>query len=245
MDELSQLARTLEARVGERTAELEALTQAFSHDLKSPLGAIVNFTAILELDHRERWDSDTFEILARIRRSATRATALLDGLARLSRVSRAALDAELLDMHELARRAFARARAPEGNREVEFVLEALPDARGDRALVTEALCLLFENALKYTHGREKRRVLVRGSEAAGECVYEVSDNGQGFDMQYADKLFGLFERLHASPEISGNGVGLALVRKIVQRHGGRVWAESAIDAGSRFSFTLPAGGAAP
>jgi light-regulated signal transduction histidine kinase (bacteriophytochrome) len=245
VDELDRLASMLEARMAERTDELEGLTRSFSHDLKSPLGAILNFTAILEVDHRDQWDGDTFEILARIRRSATRASELLDDLARFSRVGRAALDVQLLDMGELARDAFSLARAPEQDRNVEFRLEALPAARGDRALLTEALGYLFENALKFSRDREKRWVRVRGNVANGECVYEVSDNGQGFDMQYAGKLFGLFERLHSSPGIAGNGIGLALVKKIVQRHGGRVWADSTVDAGSRFSFTLPRSGAAP
>src|SRR5207249_648603 len=118
--------------------------------------------------------------------------------------------------------------------------EPLPTAQGDPLLVADVLANLFDNALKFSRGREKRRVMMRGSRAGAEAVYEISDNGQGFDMQYAGKLFGVFERLHTAPEIPGTGVGLALVKKIVQRHGGRVSGEGELDRGARFTFTLPA-----
>ena len=237
--ELRRLNEMLEARVAERTAELETLTHSFSHDLKSPLGALLNFSAILEEDHRDRLDADGRDILMRIRRSATRATQLLDGLLRLDRARLAALDFREIDMKELAARAFEQVQSATGDRDVELVLEPLPNARGDHFLVADVLVNLFDNALKFSRGREKRCVTVRGRRAGAECVYEIADNGQGFDMQYATKLFGVFERLHATPEIPGVGVGLALVKKIIQRHGGRVWGEGEIDGGARFSFTLP------
>jgi two-component system sensor kinase len=239
-EELRRLNEMLEARVDERTQEIESLTHSFSHDLKSPLGAILNFSAILDADHREQLDEEGLDILARIRRSALRATALLDGLLRLDRARRAPLERTAIDMNELVRKCFAEAQSSDGDRDAEFVLEALPPAHGDRALVAQVLGNLFDNALKFTRGREKRRIVMRGHRSGNECVYDVSDSGCGFDMQYADKLFGVFERLHASQEIPGTGVGLALVKKIVGRHGGRVWAEGVVDGGARFTFTLPA-----
>ena len=243
-EELRRLKELLEARVAERTEELETWAHSFSHDLKSPLGAILNFSAILVEDHTDELDEDGLDVVARIRRSATRATQLLDGLLRLDRARRAALDCKPIDMNALARQAFLQAQTSAGDRDAELVLEPLPEAPGDHFLIADVLVNLFDNALKFTRGREKRRVLMRGTRTDAECVYEISDNGQGFDMQYADKLFGVFERLHVSAEIPGIGVGLALIKKIIQRHGGRVWGEGEVDRGARFTFTLPVKGTA-
>ena len=239
-EELRRLNEILEARVAERTSELETLTHSFSHDLKSPLGAILNFSAILIEDHRKELSAEGIDVVARIRRSAMRATALLDGLLRLDRARLAAIEEQEIDMGALARQAFAQVRSASGDRDVELVLEPLPNALGDRSLVADVLTNLFDNAVKFSRGLEKRRVTMRGFVDDGSCRYEIADNGHGFDMQYVDKLFGVFERLHDSPEIPGTGVGLALVKKIVHRHGGRVWAEGEIDRGARVSFTLPA-----
>jgi len=239
-DELRRLNEILEARVSERTRELETMTHSFSHDLKSPLGAILNFSAILVEDHREELSKEGMEVVARIRRSAIRATALLDGLLRLDRARLAVIDEQEIDIGSVARQAFAQVESASDDHGMELILEPMPDARGDRFLVTDVLMNLFDNALKFSRGREKRRVTMRGFREGGECRYEIADNGQGFEMAYVDKLFGVFERLHTSPEIPGTGVGLALVKKIIQRHGGRVWAESEVDRGTRVSFTLPA-----
>ena len=239
-EKLRNLNEILERRVLERTKELEAFTHSISHDLKSPLGAILNFAAILELDYCDRLDQDAREMLGRIRASAVRGSELLEGLLRLSRTGHADLETGRIDMVELARESFAQARQFAIDPDVEFVVGPLPNARGDRALIQEVLVNLFDNALKYSRGREKRRVSVRGRVEGDQCVYEVEDNGQGFDMRYAAKLFGLFERLHSSRTIEGTGVGLAMVERIVTRHQGRVWAEGRPGEGARFVFTLPA-----
>jgi len=244
---LEERGMELEIRVAERTEELEdavkeleAFNYSVSHDLRSPLGAILNFTAILEEDYRGRAIDDQGErLLGRIRASATRATQLLEDLLRLSRAGRGALSFETVDMAALAREIFAQVRAAQDDADVDLVIGPLPEAVGDRSLLGDVLANLFGNALKYSRGCEKRRIALTGRMEDGACVYEVADNGQGFDMRFVDKLFGVFERLHAQDEIGGTGVGLAIVARIVKRHGGRAWAEGAPGEGARFSFALP------
>lgn len=241
--ELRRLNEALEARVSERTRELESFTHSISHDLKSPLAAILNFTEILDLDFRDRpLDEEGRTILQRIRRSATRGNELLEGLLRLSRAGHGDLKSQSLEMERLARDCFETALQASGDEGVDFRVEPLPDAVGDRSLIREVWVNLFDNALKYSRGQEKRQILVRGRRENGACVYEVEDDGQGFDMRYAGKLFGLFQRLHGSGEIEGTGVGLALVARIVTRHGGRVEAEGRPGEGATFRFTLPSRG---
>lgn len=245
--DLERLNVELERRVDERTeqlqevvAELEAFNYSVSHDLRSPLGAILNLSAILEEDYREQPLGDEgLDFVARIRRSASRATALLEDLLDLSRAGQVALHEERIDMTALAREIFAQARVDQADADVELVLDHLPEAWGDRALLGAVFSNLFANALKYSRGREKRRVIVRGWSEGGDCLYQVTDNGWGFDMRFAHKLFGLFERLHRSDEVKGTGVGLALVQRIVKRHRGRVWAEGEPGVGARFGFALP------
>jgi signal transduction histidine kinase len=246
---LERRGAELESRVAERTAsledavnELEAFNYSVSHDLRSPLGAILNLTAILEEDYRGReLDDEAVQLLSRIRRSASRGTELLRDLLELSRAGRAALAFESIDMTALARETFAQARAAEGAREgdVEFVVGSLPPVVGDRTLLAEVFDNLFSNALKYSRGGEKRRVEVSGWLEEEECIYQVSDNGQGFDMRFVDKVFRLFERLHSTEVIEGTGVGLTMVARIVRRHGGRVSAEGWPGEGARFTFALP------
>jgi signal transduction histidine kinase len=239
--ELRKLNQALEARVSERTKELEAFTQSISHDLKSPLGAILNFAAVLELDYQGRpLDEEGREILSRIRSSAARGTELLEGLLRLSRAGHADLHLARIDMTQLAGECFTHARQADVGPDVEFLLDPLPDAVGDRTLVWEVLINLFDNALKYSRDREKRRIHVRGRIEGGESVYEVEDNGRGFDIRFRDKLFGLFQRLPSSRATDGTGVGLALVARIVDRHKGRVSADGRVGEGATFTFTLPA-----
>lgn len=237
----------LEAKVAARTAELEdavselkTFNHSVSHDLRSPLGAILNFAAILEEDYQERpLDEDGLAILARIRRSATRATNLLEDLLQLSRAGRAPLTFESIDMGALAGESFAQLLAAQNEKDIEFVVDQLPEVFADRALIGDVFANLFSNALKYSRGREKRQIKVGGRIEGEYCIYEVIDNGQGFDMRFVEKLFGLFERLHTDQEIEGTGVGLAMVARIVKRHGGGVWADGREGEGATFTFSLP------
>lgn len=244
---LEQRGLELESRVAERTealqdavTELEAFNYGVSHDLRTPLGAILNFASILEEDYRERpLDGAGLAILDRIRHSASRATLLLQDLLQLSRAGRAALSFERVDMTGLARETFAQVRAAEDDSDVELLVDPLPEAVADRTLLGDAFANLFSNAIKYSRGCEKRRIRVSGRVEDGRCIYQVADNGQGFDMRFSGKLFGLFERLHPDDEAGGTGIGLAMVARIVKRHGGSVWAEGRPGEGACFSFALP------
>jgi two-component system sensor kinase len=227
-------------------SDLEAFNFSVSHDLRSPIGAVLNFVAILEEEHRDQLDPAGREIVARIRASAERAIDLLEGLLKLARAGRGELEIEDLDVTALAREAFAQVGGATGeDGDVEFLLAPLPRARGDRALIGSVFENLLGNAIKYTRGREKRRIEVTGTRREGEQVYSVSDNGVGFDGRFANKLFGAFERLHSPDQFEGAGIGLAIVARIALRHGGRVWAEGSPEHGASFFFSLPAEGRRP
>lgn len=251
--DLMALNEELEARVAARTAELEeavselqAFNHSVSHDLRSPLSAILNLTTILEEDYADRsLDEHGRDLLARIHRSAARGVNLLEGLLQLSRAGRTKLATEMLDMEALVREAFAQARAARPGIDAELRLEPLSPCSGDRALVSDVLTNLLANALKYARPEEKPWIRVRGWRDGDKAVYEVADNGRGFDQRFAGKLFGLFERLHGTEEIDGTGVGLAIVARILRRHGGTIEAEGTIDQGARFVFTLPGPEQAP
>lgn len=239
-DELEQAVAERTARLEDVIADLENFNRSVSHDLRSPIGAILNYCAILEEDYRGKvLDDEGMEMLERIRGSAERAIRLLSDLLSLSRAGHAAIESERVDMTQLAREAFQQAKAAEGEDEVGFVLGSLPEADGDPTLLGNVFTNLMTNALKYSRGVEGRAIRVEGRIENDEKIYEVHDNGQGFDPGYADKMFGLFERLHADDEIEGTGIGLAVVKQIVRRHGGRVWADGRPGEGARVGFSLP------
>ncbi len=249
---LTATNRALEARVAERTrdlqtviADLETFNYSVSHDLRSPLSAILNFVAVLREDYRERpLDSGGVAMLDRVGQSARRAADLLEDLLQLSRAGRAPLSPEQIDMAAVARECFAQVRESEGGADVDFGVDTLPVVVGDRDLLRNVFANLFSNAIKYSRHRDRPQIRVTGRVEDDECVYEVADNGTGFDMQFVDKVFGLFERLHSQEQVPGTGIGLAIVVRIVKRHGGRTWAESSPGAGARFYFSIPHGEAA-
>lgn len=233
--ELAALRRELE----DVRAELDEIHSSVSHDLRSPIGAALNFLTVLEEDHGAQLEADGRTILARVRRSADSALTLLDGLARLARVGRKALEPRLVNVDALVRAAFAGVRP--ADRAVELtVVEPLPAVVGDPELLRIAFTELLANALQFTAGREKASITV-GARREGDAVeYWVADDGVGFDSRFAGKLFRVFERLHSREEFPGAGAGLAVVRRVAERHGGRVRAEAEPQRGATFLLSLPA-----
>jgi len=218
--------------------DLEAFNYSVAHDLRAPLRAIDGFSSALLEDHGGELGAAARLHIDRVRNAAQHMARLIDGLLALGRLTRADLHRTPIDLSDLARATFERLRETQPDRVVEFVVRDGLAKRGNRALLGAALENLLGNAWKFTRDRPDARIEFGASEQDGETVYFVRDNGAGFDMAYASKLFGVFQRLHKSSEFEGTGIGLATVQRIVQRHGGRVWGEGTVGEGACFGFTL-------
>jgi PAS domain S-box-containing protein len=236
----------LERRVATRTAELEtanhelaAFSYSVSHDLRSPLRGIDGWSQALLEDYAPRLDERGREYLRTVRAEAQRMGQLIDDLLRLSRVTRAEMEREAVDLSELARGLAEELRRGEPARVVEMVIAPGTTAVGDPKLLRIALQNLLANAWKFTAKQAQARIEFGAAPREGQLVFFVRDDGAGFDMRFARKLFGPFQRLHKASEFPGTGVGLATVQRIIHRHGGRIWAEAAVDQGATFYFTLP------
>ena len=236
----------LEQRVLERTAqlqaaneELEAFAYSVSHDLRAPLRAIDGFSAAILEDHGPQLTADAQAHLARVRAAAQHMGTLIDDLLQLARVARSELARESVDLSALAAAVAAGLHAAEPGRAVVVHIAPGLTAQGDPRLLRIALENLLSNAWKFTSRSPQPRVEVGQTHLDDEPVFHVRDNGVGFDMRYAGKLFGAFQRLHAASDFPGSGIGLATVQRIIRRHGGRVWAEAAPDQGAAFYFTVP------
>ncbi len=243
LERVKSQALELELRVRERTAELEvanreldSFTYSVSHDLRAPLRAVDGFAKMLEEDHGQRLDDEGRRLLGVVRGGSQRMGQLIDDLLAFSRLGRQVPAKCRIDMTSLAREAADELAS--GTRP-EVALATLPPADADRALLKQVWVNLIGNALKYSGKREAPRIEIGGREEPSENTYWVRDNGAGFDMRYAAKLFGVFQRLHGPDEFPGTGVGLAIVQRVVTRHGGRVWAEGRPDEGACFFFSLP------
>ncbi|HVY06824.1 MAG TPA: CHASE3 domain-containing protein [Burkholderiales bacterium] len=243
------LNANLEMRANQLEAankELESFTYSVSHDLRAPLRAIDGFSRIFEEDYGQQFDDEGRRLLAVIRENSQRMGMLIDDLLAFSRLGRQALSIQPVDMTALANASLADALTSGGaGPRPEIAVAALPGAMGDPVLLKQVWINLLSNAVKYSGKRDAPRVEVGFRQRTDEdefVTYFVKDNGVGFDMRYYDKLFGVFQRLHRIEEFAGTGVGLAIVHRLVTRHGGRVWAEAEIDKGATFYFTLPAGG---
>ena len=227
------------AQLASANQELEAFSYSVSHDLRAPLRAIDGFGRILLRDQGAQLDAKGQENLQRIRAATQRMGLLIDDLLRLSRTARAEFHLRPVDLAAIARSVAAELQATDPARQVTWRIASRLPAQGDAALLRAALENLLGNAWKFTGRRPEACITVDLVLREGEPVFFVRDNGAGFDMQYAAKLFGPFQRLHAQEEFPGTGIGLATVQRIVHRHGGRVWAEGAVDAGATVYFTLP------
>ena len=239
--ELAETRARLLADLEAKNKELESFSYSVSHDLRAPLRAIDGFSRMLLEGHAERLDAEGKRLLGVVVENARRMGQLIDDLLRFSRLGRTALRRTRLDMAGLARSVAAELQAAAPGRRVELVVRDLPPAHADPSLVRQVFQNLIGNALKYTRTRETARIEVGFRTEGLDSEYSVSDNGVGFEMEYAHKLFGVFQRLHSSEEFEGSGVGLALVKRIVERHGGTVRAEGKPGEGATFRFTLPEG----
>jgi signal transduction histidine kinase len=242
----ARLVESLERRVAERTheletsnRELEAFAFSVSHDLRSPLRAIDGYSRVLEEDHGSVLDSDAQRTLGVIRKNTQRMSRLIEELLKLSRLGSRALEpVSELDMRAMIEGVCAQLRESE-DRDIELQIGTLPQAVGNTELIRQVWVNLLSNAVKYSRNKPSIRVEVTGARESGEAQFTITDHGAGFDPKHRDKLFGVFQRLHSDAEFEGTGVGLALVYRIVTRHGGRVWAEGRPGNGATFGFALP------
>ena len=244
-DELRRLSEDLEQRVQERTqelraanAELEAFSYSVSHDLRAPLRAIDGFSQMVLSRYADKLDADGRHALERVRAGSERMGVLIDSMLELSRLGRRPLEFRDVDLSALAAEVVEELRAAEPERNVEVLIEPNASTVGDKELLRIALQNLLGNAFKFTSPKPHARVQFGRTEHADHTAIFVRDNGVGFDMNHADKLFRPFERLRSESEFSGTGIGLATVQRVIARHGGRVWAQGAIGDGATFYFTL-------
>jgi len=245
-EEIIKINEELENRVLQRTAELtaankelESFSYSVSHDLRTPLRAIEGFSQILLDDHYDKLDAEGKRLLKVVLNNTQIMGQLINDLLAFSRLGRQQIAVSEIDMGGLAIAVFDELKANTPQRMIQFKINTLPAARGDRSMIRQVFANLLSNAIKFTRRKENAIIEVNGWVEANENLYYVKDNGVGFDMQYVNKLFGVFQRLHSVEEFEGTGVGLAIVERIIRRHGGRVWAEGKVNGGATFYFTIP------
>jgi PAS domain S-box-containing protein len=247
--EIRKLNQELEQRVIERTAqleeanrELEAFSYSVSHDLRTPLRAIDGFSRILLERQADRMDEEGRRLLGMLGDNAKRMAQLIEDMLRFSRTGRMELTFSRVDMEQLAHAVAEELRAGDSDSKMQIEVGSLPPAHGDIAMLRQVWVNLLSNAIKFSRNSAISKIEVGAAVKGDETVYHVKDNGVGFSQEYADKLFGVFQRLHGVDEFEGTGIGLAIVKRIVNRHGGRVWAEGKVGEGAAFYFSLPVNG---
>ena len=226
-----------ESRLKEVNSELEAFTYSVSHDLRAPLRAINSYTQILAEDYEKVIDADGMQVLEIIRYNTKKMGALIDELLSFSRLGRKEIERTTIDMNELVERVIGDSKRTSENH-ATITISPMPTVKADYMLLHQVVFNLLSNAIKYSSKKEHPEVEIFSIEQKGKTVFAIKDNGAGFDMRFEDKLFGVFQRLHSEKEFEGNGVGLAIVQRIIAKHGGHVWGEGKENEGATFYFTL-------
>lgn len=243
---LQQYREHLEELVQERTAqlesankELEGFAYSVSHDLRVPLRAIDGFSQQVLKRYADKLDDEGRRYLNVVRDNTKKMSQLIDDILAFSRMGRLGMSCADIDMQAMAHAVFEELSPNLAGRELSINIQALPLCHGDPSMLHQVWVNLLGNAIKFSRNKTPAQIEVQGHIEGAEAIYSIQDNGAGFDMQYADKLFGVFQRLHGVAEFEGTGIGLAIVKRIITRHGGRVWAQGTVDAGATFYFSLP------
>jgi len=238
-DHLAEMVEIRTHEVTEANKELESFNYSVSHDLRAPLRAVSGFAGVLTEEYSGKLDDEGNRLLNIIRENCQTMGRLIDGLLGLSRLGRQQIRFSRIDMEELAREVFEELEPTTSGPKPYLTIKELPPTLGDPAMIRQVFANLLSNAIKFTSSKSNPEIEVSGKKEENAVIYCVKDNGVGFDMEYVDKLFGVFQRLHSSAEFGGSGIGLANVKRIINRHGGEVWAEGKVGEGATFYFTLP------
>jgi light-regulated signal transduction histidine kinase (bacteriophytochrome) len=240
-EELEQRVLLRTQQLEDANRELEAFTYSVSHDLRVPLRAIHGFTNILLLEHEKNLDEEGKRLFWIIASNATKMSELIDDLLTFSKLGRSGMKPEILDMRSIALSAFEENSNLNEKEKINIQIGNLHKVSGDHNLIRLVWNNLISNAVKYSSGKKNPEIVIESVSEGDMVTYSVKDNGVGFNMEYKDKLFKVFQRLHSESEFEGNGIGLASVLRIISRHEGKVWAEGVIGKGSIFYFSLPLG----
>jgi signal transduction histidine kinase len=244
---IDELNISLEQKIVERTAQLEAVNKelesfsySVSHDLRAPLRSINGFTEVLKEDYIDQLDEEAKSIMGEIIDNSKKMGQLIDNLLEFSQIGKLNVSMVNVGMKELVESVIKELKLQERDRKIKVTVKTMENCKGDKNMLKQVFINLISNAFKYT-GKKTEAVIEVGSYREEKyCTYYIKDNGAGFDMKYSDKLFGVFQRLHSTNEFEGTGVGLAIIQRIITKHGGRVWAEGKVDEGASFYFSLPA-----
>jgi light-regulated signal transduction histidine kinase (bacteriophytochrome) len=240
-DQLAKQAAQLQerkAQLEEINSELESFSYSISHDLRAPLRAIDGFSRIILRQQEDKFDEKTRHQFNLIRENTKLMGVLIENILSFSRVQKTGMSISVIDMDKLAREVWKEIKAANKEQKIEFKIKKIKPGYGDLTLIRQVLFNLFSNAVKFTKNKKQSIIEMSSYIESDKTVYCIKDNGAGFDMVHYDKLFGVFQRLHSSEEYEGTGIGLAIVQRIINRHGGRVWAEGKVEKGATFCFTL-------